>query len=77
MSEQDYLIEFMDKWSKLRRKNQENEAVWNRAKHKAAPALLSGKPQTLQDTAKLWFFDTFSGLSVLGYVVFQQQSTAW
>ena len=53
MSEQDYLIEFMDKWSRLRRKNQENEAVWNRAKQKAAPALLSEKPQTLQDTAKL------------------------
>ena len=26
---------------------------------------------------KKGFFDTFSGLSVLGYVVFQQQSTAW
>ena len=43
----------MDKWSRLRRTNQENEAVWNRAKQKAAPALLSEKPQTLQDTAKL------------------------
>ena len=37
----------------MRRKNQENEAVWNRSKQKATPALLSGKPQTLQDTAKL------------------------
>ena len=53
MSEQDYLIELIDKWSRLRRTNQENEAVWNRAKQKAAPALLSEKPQTLQDTAKL------------------------
>ena len=47
------MIEFIDKWSRLRRTNQENEAVWNRAKQKAAPALLSEKPQTLQDTAKL------------------------
>ena len=40
MEEDDYLIEFMDKWSRLRRKNQENEEVWNRAKNKEAPALL-------------------------------------
>ena len=53
MEEDDYLIEFMDKWSRLRRKNQENEEVWNRAKNKTAPALLLNAPPKLQDTAKL------------------------
>ena len=53
MEEDDYLIEFMDKWSRLRRKNQENEEVWGRAKHKEAPALLLKTPPKLQDTAKL------------------------
>ena len=53
MSEDDYLIEFMDKWSRLRRKNQENEEVWCRAKNKKVPTKLVGKPGGLQDTAKL------------------------
>ena len=53
MEEDDYLIEFMDKWSRLRRKNQANEEVWNRAKNKAVPALLLKTPRKLQDTAKL------------------------
>jgi hypothetical protein len=53
MEEDDYLIEFMDKWSRLRRKNQENEEVWNRARNKAVPALLLKTPRKLQDTAKL------------------------
>ena len=53
MSEDDYLIEFMDKWSRLRRKNQENEEVWCRAKNKKVPTKLVGKPEGLKDTAKL------------------------
>ena len=37
----------------MRRKNQENEQVWTRAKEKAPPAILADKSQKLQDAGKL------------------------